>query len=536
MAAFLLFFFLTAAYLLFVTVSYFRRKVRKVSGPPRPSFLLGHEWIIRQQDNVSDLKMSWYHQYGTAYRIGGCFGQDVLVVSDPKALQYIFHMSGYRFPKVKDSVRAADAFFGPGLATVGGSVHQRQRKILNGSFSASQLRKIFLLFQSSASLPTDKLNDQIKSGPRVLNAVEWTSKVALDIIGMTSFRYRFEALNGGQTELRDALDNLITDSQMHPRVIDLLFMALWRMLPDSILNILSWIPSKDTRRLMDFKDVTKKIARNIFKNQLAVVSNGKNAEEKDMVNVLALSYLSDEDKKKMSNDEIESQLATFILAGHDTTANAIAWLLYELARHPDDQIRIRDEIRQVQLSEEVLTSNDYDSMPFLNAAIKETLRRHPFVHTLYRMADQDDVLPLSEPVTTTDGRVATEIPISKGQVISASLYTYNHLPTVWGNDADRWNPGRFLDSAERRQLSLGVYSNLYAHFSSSKLLDADGSDRMTVMEIQTVIVELLSKFEFKVPVGVELLDAPGTQSCVPIVKGQLEDGVQVPLQVAPLET
>ncbi|KAK0445344.1 cytochrome P450 [Desarmillaria tabescens] len=374
--------------------------------------------------------------------------QDLLEVSDPKALQYIFHTSGYRFPKSRDAIRIADALFGQGLVTVGGNVHQRQRKILNGSFSASKLRQFLLIFKSSASLLTEKLNDQIKGGPGVLNAVEWTSKVALDIIGMTSFRYRFEALSGGQTELRDALEN------GSPTV--------------------------------------------------------------------ALSYLSDEDKKKMSNDEIESQLATFILAGHDTTANAIAWLLYELARHPDDQQRIRGEIRQVQLSEGALTSNDYDSMPFLNAAIKETLRRHPFVHTLYRMADQDDILPLSEPVTTTDGRVATEILSRKA-----------NLPTVWGDDADRWNPGRFLGSAEKGQLSLGVYSNLMT-FSAG--VRACLGWRFAIMEIQTVTVELLGNFEFKLPDGVELLDAPGTLSCLPIVKGKLADGTQVPLQIAPLET
>ncbi|KAK0186184.1 cytochrome P450 [Armillaria mellea] len=534
MATFPLFFLTATTYLLFVLVSYLRRKVRRVRGPPRPSFLLGHEWMIRQQDTVSDLKMTWYHQYGTVYRIGGCFGQDVLEVSDPKALQYIFHRSGYRFPKARDTVRIAEAIFGQGLVTVGGTGHQRQRKILNGSFSASQLRQFLFIFQTSASLLTEKLNGKLKDGPRVLNTLEWASKVALDIIGMTSFRYRFEALNDGQTELRDAIDNVITDSQLHPRVLDLLFVALWRLLPDSLVNILSRIPSKETYRMLNFKSVAKRTARKIFKSQLTVASNGKNTEEKDIVNVLALSYLSDEDKKKMNDDEIESQMATFIFAGHDTTANTIAWLLYELSRHPDDQKRIRDEIKQVQMNcDGPLTSNDYDAMPFLNAIIKETLRKHPFIHTLCRMADQEDILPLSEPITTTDGRVTTELPISKGQIISASLYTYNHLPTVWGDDADKWNPSRFLDSAEKRQLSLGVYSNLMT-FSAG--VRACIGWRFAIMELQTVTVELLGNFEFRLPDGVELLDAPGTLSTLPIVKGKSADGAQVPLQIVPLKT
>ncbi len=49
------------------------------------------------------------------------------------------------------------------------------------------------------------------------------------------------------------------------------------------------------------------------------------------------------------------------------------------------------------------------------------------------------------------------------------------------------------------------------------------------MEIQTVIVELLGNFEFQLPDGVELLDAPGTLSTLLIVKGKLAYGAQVPL-------
>lgn len=56
---------------------------------------------------------------------------------------------------------------------------------------------------------------------------------------------------------------------------------------------------------------------------------------------------------------------------------------------------------------------------------QETLRFHPFVHSLLRWSVEEDVLPLSEPIATVDGKVLNEIPIPKGQVIMASLYCYN---------------------------------------------------------------------------------------------------------------
>ncbi len=91
------------------------------------------------------------------------------MLSDPKALKYVLHTSGYQFPKSPDHVHLVAALIGPGVAVAEGmycicliirenstdissdTVHQRQRKILNPAFSASQLRQSLPLFQSFTS-------------------------------------------------------------------------------------------------------------------------------------------------------------------------------------------------------------------------------------------------------------------------------------------------------------------------------------------------------------------------------------------------
>ncbi|KAK0463413.1 cytochrome P450 [Armillaria novae-zelandiae] len=491
-----------------------RSALRNIRGPPRPSHLLGHEWMIRRQDHVGDLEMQWLKEYGAVYRIGGCFGQDVLVLCDPRALQYVFHTSGYRFPKAADIDRQLNAFFGPGLATVNGTVHQRQRKILNPAFSAFQLRQFLPLFQTFASRLSDKIKNEIRDDtPGVVDIFQWTSKVALDIIGITAFRYHFNALEGEEvaSELRDTLRNIFEPNASLSRM-GLLYASLWRMLP----------------RL--FKNSSQRIAGGIFRKQVDVVANDINTTEKDIVNVLALSYLRENASKRMSEEEIYSQLSTFTLAGHDTTATTTAWLLYELSCHPHIQAQIREEILQTrECCEGDLTSSDYDSMPLLNAVIKETLRVHPFVTTLIRVATQDDVIPLSEPITTVDGTVVSDIPIPKGQIIVASLYTYNRLPSIWGHDADIWNPDRFLHPPPTKQTPLGVYANLMT-FSAG--IRACIGWRFAIMEMQVLVTELLGKFAFSPSEeGLELLHLPGPQILIPAVKGRVYEGEQVPLRV-----
>ncbi|KAK0218550.1 cytochrome P450 [Armillaria nabsnona] len=509
-----------------------RYTIRKIRGPPCPSFLLGHEHLLRSRQHVGDLEMEWYQQYGTLYRTGGCFGQDILFVADPKALQYIFHSSGYRFPMTRDMRFIMDAVVGQGIATVDGSVHQRQRKILGPAFAASQLRLFLKVFQSSALKLIEKTNEYVGEGKEV-NVLQWTRKIALDIIGITSFRYKFDSINDGQTELMAALDNMTGEVRMWPTQWELLFMALWRILPEWVLFLLERLPSRVAMRLKRFRDIATKVSRLIFEKQLIEVANDPNPSEKDIVNVLAMSHLADDAKKKMSDAEIDSQLATFIVAGHETTAGAIAWLLYELSRHPDVQMTVREEIAVAKSNVPgALTWDDYDAMVWLNAVIKEVLRYHPLVYGLFREASQDDVLPLAEPIITSDGQSCSEIPISKGQVISASVYTYNRLPSVWGDDAAEWNPCRFLEDRGMKQESLGAYANLMTFGGGIR---GCLGWRFAVMEMQSVVTELLSNFEFSIPKGApELQHGPADPVLIPIVPGKADEGPQVPLLVTPL--
>ncbi|KAK0210025.1 cytochrome P450 [Desarmillaria ectypa] len=508
-----------------------QRSLRRVRGPPRPSLLLGHEWLIRNRENIGDLEMAWYQKYGGAYRVGGCFGQDVLVISDPKALQYVFHTSGYRYPKSPEEDRFTNIMLGPGVGTVSGEIHQRQRKILGPAFSTSQLRQFLVVFQSGASKFVEKMKDSTQTG-KVLDIFEWTTKTSLDIIGKTSFGYEFNAMDAmdEQTEIESALHNMLGESQMWPSSSELLYLSLWRLLPDWGLSLLQRISTRGTRRLVRFRTTAGKVAQEVFEKQLSVLANVDSPSEKSIINVLALSHLTKDPKKNMTEEEIYAQFATFIMAGHDTTALTTAWVLYELARNPSDQAKIREEILQVKANNnQTLSSNDYDSMPTLNAAIKETLRLHPLNHVLHRIAAKDDIIPLGEPIVTTDGRVAYKVPVSKGQIVTASVYTYNRLPSVWGDNAEQWNPQRFLQPREKEQVSLGVFSNL---MSFSGGVHSCIGWLFAIMEIQALVTELLGTFEFGLPEeNFVMLQSPGQRAVFPLVQVRVHEGVQIPLRV-----
>ncbi|KAK0245114.1 cytochrome P450 [Armillaria nabsnona] len=480
-----------------------RPSVKHVKGPPSPSFWLGHQRVLRDQDNAGDLETKWRREYGTVYRIGGCLGQDVLVVCDPTVFGHVFNPSR-PYPKSKDSVFILDLLAGKGLAVVASEPHHRQRKILNPAFSTAQLRNSQVIFQQCS----DKLVNVIKGylagtgTSDTINIRAWTSKTTLDIIGLAAFRHDFTSIDGSNTELEQAIRHLFTASQANPSASELILVDLMRMLPDPALELLRLVPTREFRQIISVRNLANKIAREIMNHH-----NGVQTPEGDgdILDVLTTARLAG----KIHDDEVEAQLMTFITAASETTGTSVSWLLYELAVHPEHQSIIRAELKQ---------SNDYDSLPFLNAAIKESLRMHPNAPSLIRTAPHDDVLPLSGGKT---------LAVPKGQTLICSGYLYNRLPSLWGDDAEEWNPARFLDNP--MSVSLGVYTNLMTFGAGPRSCIGW---RFAVMEIQTILANLILNFEFSLPEGgVEILRFPGSPAVVPIVKGEAHLGSQLPLRV-----
>ncbi|KAF9024372.1 cytochrome P450 [Hymenopellis radicata] len=511
--------------------------IRSIQGPPNLSWLLGNQRVGLDRhaaSNLGDYK-SWYDKYGSVYRVAGVFSESILVLADPKAIQYVLHTSGYRFPKTGDSDHLSEMVFGPGIVSAAGKQHQRQRRVLNGAFSSTQIQSYLKVSQTFSARLVEKLNESLNGQHRVYNIAHWVRNVALDIIGMTSFRYHFDAIEGKENEIANRMEAILPDSQLSLSALQLvLSQGLLRHLPTFLVSLMTKLPFEDVIKFREFRRVVDATARDLHERQVQAIREVGVEDEKDIVNLLAMSSLSDDETMRMEEAEIISQMVTFIFAGHDTTAAAVGWLLYELSTHPSDQIKIREEILQMRSTcASPLSLNDYNSMPLLNAAIKESLRRNSFVHTLRRVAARDDVIPLSHPIKTREGKVLSEVPVRKGQSVDVPVHLYHSLRSVWGEDADDWNPGRFLNGQDQ-DVTVGVYANLLT-FSAG--VRACIGWRFAIMEIQSIVVELLSSFEFSLPKeSPPLIHGSGLQMVFPLVKGREMEGMQIPLCVSPIDS
>jgi len=239
---------------------------------------------------------------------------------------------------------------------------------------------------------------------------------------------------------------------------------------------------------------------------------------------------------KLLDDEIIAQVRTLVLAGHDTVSKTLMFAFWELARRPEVQQRLREEVTEAYEASrargnEDFTSEDIDNMSFTDAVVKEVLRCHAPIIEVERVALEDHVLPLTRPMVGRSGKVHQSLPIPKETNISVSCWGYNLNPDVWGPDAMEFRPERWLEPPSQKiQTSLGVHANLLTFSTGGRSCIGW---RFAVAEMRALLVTIVREFSFSIPEGRNVRTIrPGV--LVPLIIGEEDKGPQLPLTVTPV--
>src|ERR1700730_18019662 len=141
------------------------------------------------------------------------------------------------------------------------------------------------------------------------------------------------------------------------------------------------------------------------------------------------------DEQPLRRDEIQDEVMTLVLAGHETTANALTWALTLLSRYPAARDRLAAEVEEV-LGDRDPDASDVDALPWTQAVVSETMRLYPPAWTVERDAVQDDNIPGS---TCAAGRHGGHF-----------AYLIHRHAEFWPNP-EGFDPRRFLsDNAANR--------------------------------------------------------------------------------------
>ncbi|KAF7355997.1 Cytochrome P450 [Mycena venus] len=487
--------------------------IRKIVGPPSPSWIFGHMLQLtlprRFGAGFGEFEFKWLKLYGPVYRIKACFGQDRLMIADPVALQYIFNSPDFEKGPTRDmllhlmngdlSLSCVKGKIIPPSNTWQnvlnhlyniGDTHKRFRAAMNNKFNAPIVRRYQSVFESLAHEATLRpIGDHVDTNGRCLataggcNIERNMSKYDMLIFGI-SLKDLGEELISSNSQILSPLAASLSAASI---LVD----AIRVRLPSWVSVIASLLPTPAFTVIRKNRYLASQLGSRIVHEKMNAARKGLDIDNDIYGLLVATGHLEARKSAGMSPDEIAGQAPLLLIAGQDTTANAVSFALLELARNPETQDQLRAEI-QVMLSERS-TNVAYDNMPLLNAFIKEVLRVFSAGPIKERMAVRDAIIPLKERIITASGEQITAIPVSKGEVVIVAPASYHRLASRWGSDAHEFKPSRWLDGTASQTDAIGPYANLLTFLAGGRTCLGW---RFAILEMQVLLFELVRKFSF----------------------------------------
>ncbi|KAF9261413.1 cytochrome P450 [Marasmius fiardii PR-910] len=479
----------------------------KIPGPRSPSWRTGYfEEVFGVKGFDFHFKMA--DRYGPTFSFKTVYGERQLYTFDPKAMNHILVKSqGTLYEETPAFLESFRLMFGGGLLGSRGEPHRKQRKMMTPVFSIAHMREMVPIFYEVTHRLQKSLILKVQDGPKEIDMLSWMGRTALELIGQSGFGYSF--------------DDLADEERAHPFVVALkalpplfsrAFFARTYILPyvshigtasmrRFVARLLPW---KDFQEGKGMADYVWELSREILEEKRSTVNRlGKELGGKDILSVLVQENEKASGEDRLSENELIAQMSTLIFAAMDTTSNALARILSQLTAHPEVQEKLREEIDNAFQDGDV----SYDqlvSLPYLDAVARETLRLYPPIHRLLRTTLKDTVLPLSHPVTCTDGSIVKEIPLPRNTDIFISIANSNRDKSVWGDDADEWKPERWLEPLPSKVIDVRI-PGVYSH-----LMTFNGGGRSCIgfkfsqLEMKVVLSVLVRTFEFS-DAGKEIL-------------------------------
>jgi cytochrome P450 len=291
--------------------------------PPKPESRTGRVSLRRyaqlfRKDILSAQPARLYHAWMAEFRTP--FFRSFLL-NQPDLVRTVLKDRPADFPKSDRIGEGLRPLLGNSVFLTNGATWERQRRIIDPAFEGGRLRDTFPAMRAAGAAMVARLGRQ--SG-RPVEIEEFTSHVAADVIFRTLFSIPIE----------DAVAARVFEQfRTYQRSQPILNIAAFIPLP-------RWMPRPFRRRTRRTAAEIRRLISQLTANRMARIADGTAPDD------LATKIMTTADPEtgnRFDTAEMVDQVAIFFLAGHETSASALAWALYLLATHPDWQERVAQE-------------------------------------------------------------------------------------------------------------------------------------------------------------------------------------------------
>jgi cytochrome P450 len=338
-------------------------------------------------------------KYGDAVRLRAG-NHTFFLLSRPEHAEHVLVQHQDRYVK-SFAYRRVQAFIGEGLATSEGATWQRHRRLVQPVFSRRHVQS----FAPAVVAATRQRVAQWVPGGTVDVAAEMRT-LTMDIIGRvllgTDLASDAEAVGRALSRIQDAT---------------LVAIALPGVLPPKRVRALATRLIPAMGRAVN---TLESLVTRIIDDRIAAA----HAEPSDLLDMLLAAGQGD---LPLRRDEIQDEVVTLVLAGHDTTANVLTWALSLLSLYPAARDRLAAEVDEV-LGDREPQAADVDALVWTQAVVSETMRLYPPVWTIGRDAVVDDNI--------------AGIRVAAGNSVFVAPYMLHRNAEFWPNPGG-FDPRRF---------------------------------------------------------------------------------------------
>jgi cytochrome P450 len=379
---------------------------------------------------------------------------DMYLVTHPDHVKYVMQDNHPNYTKGFNYVRM-EPFLGKGLLTSEGEEHLRNRRLAQPAFHRQRIAG----FADLMAGHTARMLAGWEPGAK-LDVHHEMMKLTLAVVGDALF----------STDISQSAE------EVGRALSDVLEITNHRF--ESIFVPPKFFPTPMNLRFNRSLDVLDTLVNGL------ISARRKNPEVKNDLLAMLMEARTEDGKDGMSDRQLRDEVMTMVLAGHETTANALTWAFYLLSTHPEVERRLATEV--AQLEGRAPTLADLPKLPYTKQVMEETMRLYPPAWAVGRQTIEDDEIG------------GYRIP-KKTDVMLFPFMTHRD-PRFWDNP-EGFDPDRFLpeNAAKRHKFA-------FFPFAAGPRMCIGSAFAM--MEMQLVLAMVVQRFRVDLVPGQVVIPEP----------------------------
>ena len=418
---------------------------------PKPLKLL---WMLRK-----DLLSIWPESaYEEEFFGGPVMNKHMYVANSPDTIEHVLVKNNDNYQRKSPYMRKAlEPLLGDGLFVSDGKLWKERRQLEQPAFQLGRLKDYCSVMTQVADETTQRwLNDYQGREVRVLPEMAW---LTAEIISRAMFDYPL-----GLVKAKQIVEGF-ADFQASVEQFDLSAFFGW---PEWLPNIPQW------RRVSRHARKIHTIVEDMIRMGEAGAAN------KDTLLSHLLAAQDDPDPvRQMDKEQIRNEAVVILMAGHETTANSLAWAIYLVSQYPEVEARLLEEVNRV-LNGKPAQYEDLQQLVYTRAVFEEAMRLYPPVPVLSREAENEDHI--------------RDRHIPAGSIMLAIPWLLHRHKALW-DKPHHFIPERFTPEWPERKEKYA-----YIPFSAGPRFCLGAA--FGLMEATICLATLMQHFSFKVPAHV----------------------------------